>query len=168
MTEGTSGLGVPNMKMSKLIIDASLKRKANYGVAYILGITTYLILIFLNCRWVYGRFIFVWDVVSWYLTLSFIFIFPLECIVGEKLIVGHYRKYRDSPPDWREGADNKVYYAFFGGAAIKTKKNKRLFEITSYNEGLHKIIDILGIILGPVLLILFLIILTVQYRTGLW
>ncbi|MFC6290176.1 hypothetical protein [Levilactobacillus angrenensis] len=151
------------MKISKLTIDSSLKHKANYVAAYILGITTYLILILLNCRWMYGRFIFVWDIVSWYLTFSFVLIFPLECIVGEKLIEGHYRKYRGTPIALRERADNKVYYAFAGGAAINTKRVYRLFEIAAYSEGLHTVIDIFGIILGPVLLILFLSILMAQY-----
>lgn len=53
------------------------------------GIVPYLLLIFLNCRWNTSGFVFVWNALSWYLTFSFVFLYPIECSIARRVISRH-------------------------------------------------------------------------------
>lgn len=75
---------------SPIIVTPNFRQIGNYAIAYLIGGPSYVILILLNCRFIFGQFIFNWDSLSWYVTVSYVFLFPIENILSAQLATNRY------------------------------------------------------------------------------
>lgn len=148
-------------KLRSYRLNADFKRPLNYGLAYILGLTTFIPLILLNCRWIGSEFIFVWDNVSWYLLGNLLFLFPITCITGEKLIKNHFRNASFKFEDALQTKE-KIYYPYVGGIPILTRRIDKSPEFGHYDWLIRKTNDLFGIALAPLVLTGFLLIYALQ------
>ncbi len=144
------------VKKQDFIIDANFKRLRNYWLAYALGLVTYLLGLLVNCRLVFGQFVPVWDGVSWYLTFNLVVLFPVVCIVGEKVIVRHYRSRVPQVGDASTALQNQHIYVHMGGPFLigGSMRVKRTNSHTGdFDYVTRRLIDFLGVVLAPLVLV---------------
>jgi len=144
------------VKKQDFIIDANFKRLRNYWLAYALGLVTYLLGLLANCRWIFDRIVLVWDGVSWYLTVNLVVLFPVICIVGEKVIARHYRHRVPQFGDAAGTLQNQQAYAHLGGpflmgGSIRVKRPTS--HAGDFDVWLRRLIDFLGVVLAPLVLV---------------
>jgi len=144
------------VKKQDFIIDANFKRLRNYWLAYALGLVTYLLGLLINCRWVFGRIVPVWDGVSWYLTVNLVVLFPVICIVGEKVIVRHYRRRVPQFGDTSNTFQNQQVYAHMGGPFLmggSVRIKRPTSHAGDFDFLVRRLIDFLGVVLAPLVLV---------------
>lgn len=128
-------------------VTPDFRQVSNYLVAYLMGITAFAVLILSNCRIIWGQFYFVWDTLSWYITICYLFLFPLEMIYSAKIAANH-RKHHNLTPTTISHQSKPVSYPII---------TRIIFTISTVTPSSHSIsttlIIIFGIPLAPILLL---------------
>ncbi len=144
------------VKKQDFIIDDNFKRLRNYWLAYALGLVTYLLGLLVDCRLVFGQFVPVWDGVSWYLTFNLVGLFPVICIVGEKVIVRHYRRRVPQVGDASAALQNQHIYVHMGGPFLmggSVRVKRPTSHTGDFDVLVRRLIDFLGVVLAPLVLV---------------